>query len=904
MYKMKNNDQDSIFSDDGSNLRSNQSMNLNNDYMAFFKKSNILQNAKQHEKQFVNQISNEPNNAFLSQFDSLKFDNPTGPYSSNNAPPQTGKFGDVSRLEMERNLALKGNYSNFDNKDMTYGVVDNKNFVHNNMVPYFKSGLNKGTGANSLAQKAYGDTLQRKVDLFTGSVNDPNYRPRTERRPLFNPQVGLTWIYGTPNFTDYFQSRFIPSKERRNEFIHQPVRVTPGLNLGYNETSTQGFHDSYRILPKNVDELRVATKPKVTYGVPIIPGKKGDRRSIIPNVAQHGPPRFAELDPRDMQKSLGYYRGPSIYGNVDAPITIREQTSKAWYGPAEFEKEEEPRPKFVREKYHTPARQNFLSDTPRNITGVDLEKNTSYTENTYHAKPTLRLTTQNRTWNNPAGPEWQKSYAWDTKTNIPDPTLRNTTEQKTWNNPAGPEWQKSYAWDYKTNIPDPTLRNTTEKKTWNNPAGPEWQKSYAWDTKTNIPDPTLRNITEKKTWNNPAGPEWQKSYAWDYQTNIPDPTLRQLTQKTTQYGVLGSKELDKGGYQVEVQGIQAPPTLRQLTQKTTQYQPLGSMELNKGGYEVAVQGIQAPPTLRQLTQKTTQYQPLGSRELNKGGYQVEVQGIQAPPTLRQLTQKVTQLGILGNKNLNKGGYQVAVQGMQAPPTLRQLTQNVTQYGPVGQKQYNKGGYLAQEVQAPTTLRQLTQNTPQNGPLGQAQYDKGGYLAQEVQAPTTLRQLTQNKTYQGPLNSKQLDKGAYQVDAQTTVAPTTLRQLTQNKTYQGPLVLTEGLKTRLREDAENALMDINKEASMFVRDGGAPTTSNYDIGPIPDFTLFEVAEPIQINRDVYGQAIWQNPLQCIPQMYTRTPNKLPEQSFRFDTCVMDNLKGNPYINDTQFKSIEY
>ena len=45
------------------------------------------------------------------------------------------------------------------------------------------------------------------------------------------------------------------SKYKTGEKIHQEVRVTPGLNLGYNEVSKQGFHDTYQVLPKTVDEL-------------------------------------------------------------------------------------------------------------------------------------------------------------------------------------------------------------------------------------------------------------------------------------------------------------------------------------------------------------------------------------------------------------------------------------------------------------------------------------------------------------------------------------------------------------------------------------------------------------------------------------------------------------------------
>ena len=81
----------------------------------------------------------------------------------------------------------------------------------------------------------------RKMDLFTGSLNNLEWKPKTERRPLFSPLVGLTHIYGSPVMTSEYESRFIPSRERRNEKPFQETRVTPGLNLGYNEVGKSSY---------------------------------------------------------------------------------------------------------------------------------------------------------------------------------------------------------------------------------------------------------------------------------------------------------------------------------------------------------------------------------------------------------------------------------------------------------------------------------------------------------------------------------------------------------------------------------------------------------------------------------------------------------------------------------------
>jgi len=73
------------------------------------------------------------------------------------------------------------------------------------------------------------------------------HHQKTERRPLFNPHVDLTLTYGMPNYTDYLESRYISSKDRRNELLQQPTRITPGLNL-------EMFDESLNVVPA-IDQI-------------------------------------------------------------------------------------------------------------------------------------------------------------------------------------------------------------------------------------------------------------------------------------------------------------------------------------------------------------------------------------------------------------------------------------------------------------------------------------------------------------------------------------------------------------------------------------------------------------------------------------------------------------------------
>ena len=1059
-----NNDNDSVFSDDGS-LHSGgaksggDSLDLNNDHMAFFKKGNMLQNRQYHQNKFVNQIKDEGTNGFLSQFSDLAYNNPSDPVSVNNTPDIKGKYGNTSKLEMERDLALKGHYSSFENNnDMTYGVVNEQNFVHNNMVPFFKSGIGKGYEQDSKVTQQLNDVKQRKLELFSGSSKSPDYRPKTERRPLFNPQVGLTNIYGMPNFTDYFQSRYIPGKERRNEFISQPVRVTPGLNLGYNEVSKQGFENTWRSLPKTVDELRPANKPKVTYGSRVVDGMKGEKRAVIPNVAKRRPLKFKEQDPKDLLKSFGYITAPVVYGNYDVAATNRQMTSKEWYGPAGLANEQS-LPESMIEKSRLPMRENFLSAAPRNTTAIEREKNTSNTGSTYYVAPTNRMTTENNTnLGNLGRGSLDKGYAFDMKTNMPDPTGRNVIEQNTnlgtvgtgaldkggygstqsgihigqtlrnvtENNTNlgligrgafdkggyGPEQSGIHApatlrnvIENNTNIGlvgttsldkgaygvqqsgihmPSTLRNVIENNTNLGGIGTtSLDKGGYAATQSNIHVPlTLRNIVENNTNIGGIGNSSLDKGGYGVQRdNIHlNPTIRQTTEKNTNLSLIGTNELNRGGYDILQQNITVPNTLKQLTEKNTNLSMIGTNELNRGGYDVLQQGLHLQNTMRQLTEKNsnlglvgtgqlnrggygvqqsnivvaptirqttennTNLGGIGTNVLNRGGYSVTQDGIILPTTLRQLsqnnsnlgvvgtsqlnrggygvelsntvasitrrqtTEKNTSLSVLGTSTLNKGGYSAEQSGINLSPTLRQLSENNTTLGPAGRNETNKGAYSidAQNIVMPITLRQLMENSGTLGPVGKGETNKGSYQIniQNTHAPITNRQMSENKTYINPIAPNEREQGAYKINIQNTHAPTTIREMTENKTYQGPLMLNDGSKTRIREDANNSLVNVGRERTNIVREGGRPTTSNYDSGPMFDYTMVQLCEPIEINRDVYGTAIGQNPLQRMPTIYNRQPNSLPESNTRIDSYITSNLANNAFINNTQHKSVQY
>ena len=65
------------------------------------------------------------------------------------------------------------------------------------------------------------ESIKQKLELFTGSSNNPNWRPKVERAPLFSPLIGASNLYGDPVRTDEYKARYFPGNEKRNELPFQ-----------------------------------------------------------------------------------------------------------------------------------------------------------------------------------------------------------------------------------------------------------------------------------------------------------------------------------------------------------------------------------------------------------------------------------------------------------------------------------------------------------------------------------------------------------------------------------------------------------------------------------------------------------------------------------------------------------
>jgi len=159
--------------------------------------------------------------------------------------------------------SLSGNYLN------------SSQFKHNNMVP-FNGGKVKGN--------TYDVNIAESVlDNMIGSGSQ--VIKKIEQAPLFKPEANMQWAYGTPNNSDFYQSRVNPGMKNNNVKPFDSEYVGPGLDKGYSVNGTGGYNSGMEArdkwLPYTVDQMRVSTNPKLEYE---LANHEGPATSFIKNV--------------------------------------------------------------------------------------------------------------------------------------------------------------------------------------------------------------------------------------------------------------------------------------------------------------------------------------------------------------------------------------------------------------------------------------------------------------------------------------------------------------------------------------------------------------------------------------------------------------------------------------------
>ena len=621
--------------------------------MEFFENSNNGIVIKQNQRA-LDAIHEKQNNLSMldTQFGSLKFDNPKNPVANNRKPMN------INQKAYLEDTLINNDYTPFNNTHMIYDInrknifeydptikdpkLMAKRMVHNNMVPFFSE---KQAGESPDDYERYGNITTRKMNQFTGSLDNENYRPKTERRPLFNPMIGLTNIYGMPVKTEEYMKYPIPGRERRNEMPFQPVKVTPGLNLPYHAVSKVGFHDPYRILPKTIDELRTVDNPQISYTPPVKWGQISSERAVRPNVVVHKAPTFVEnerlssyvngrmtqcLDhgARERLPTKAFYDKEKAREHFEVQNIATDNRgikSTDWAGPLQAHVGRETVIGDV-----SVSRQNFEQPGPSNLGRQDTDKAYIMNRMGLTPDPTLRNTYNQEETGNIGNNSMNKGYTYDKNGIIPDITNRNTYNQEETGNIGSSIINKSYTYDKNGIIPDITNRNTYNQEETGNIGTNNMNKSYTYDKNGIIPDITNRNTYNQEETGNIGTNNMNKSYIYDKNGIIPDITNRNIyNQEET--GNIGIGTLNKS-YTYDKNGIK-PDITNRNTYNQEETGNIGIGTLNKS-YTYDKNGIK-PDITNRNTYNQEETGNMGTSQGNKG-YTYSRIGLTPDPTNRNI----------------------------------------------------------------------------------------------------------------------------------------------------------------------------------------------------------------------------------------------------------------------------
>jgi hypothetical protein len=216
-------------------------------------------------------------------------------------------------------------------------------FKHNNMKPFYGAKI-RGSIADINLTESILDSKQG-----SGSQNFA----KAEIAPLFNPSDNVNIPNGTPNNSDFFQSRINESMKMSNVTLWEQQRVGPGLNLGYGSQNSDGFNSGgvegshgfnagmmarESWMPKSVDDLRVDTNPKMSYnldghqGPAIYPIKMQGPNNKIGVVEKHLPDKSYESGPTRWFTTTGVEQAPPIRSTQVIPMENRISTTREYYG--------------------------------------------------------------------------------------------------------------------------------------------------------------------------------------------------------------------------------------------------------------------------------------------------------------------------------------------------------------------------------------------------------------------------------------------------------------------------------------------------------------------------------------------------------------------------------------------
>ena len=257
-------------------------------------------------------------------------------YKKAKKPYESGIISKNSTSDsFKRNFYSEINDENDDKEmmgDYTYSLTGEKvnvsSLSHNNMTPFLKKNVTQNTNIEHMSP--YLDNL---------SGNNCLKQKKKEVQCMFKPEVNSGgYICGMKNNDDFYKSRIEVSEVSNNFFPIEKIRVGPGLNQGYGNESTGGFHQADTLdyaKPRTLNELRSKINQKQTYfEIPIKGHLKGpDRRGEISAMTKQRPDTVYEQTEDMWLKTTGANSKNTLRSAQNIRPTARQESHIEYTGP-------------------------------------------------------------------------------------------------------------------------------------------------------------------------------------------------------------------------------------------------------------------------------------------------------------------------------------------------------------------------------------------------------------------------------------------------------------------------------------------------------------------------------------------------------------------------------------------
>jgi len=247
-------------------------------------------------------------------------------------PTQTQPMNDVTRVQLRPDRTETATDRPTFVSPLTGLEFQPGEFKHNNMVPF----------AKKFTQNTSDTSHSPMFDSYTG--NGQYMFAKREQGPMFEPTKEPTGNpFGFESHTDFLESRVVESRNRAGERPVEQIHVGPGLNQGYTHLPSGGFNynaagdELMKARMPTVDEMRVATNPKLSYKTPVVQGShyvaNTGNSEMIGEVRKYNPDTFYinENGERNFV-TVGADTKPTVRSVQVLKHTARPETTREYAG--------------------------------------------------------------------------------------------------------------------------------------------------------------------------------------------------------------------------------------------------------------------------------------------------------------------------------------------------------------------------------------------------------------------------------------------------------------------------------------------------------------------------------------------------------------------------------------------